>query len=102
MIGYCHQKGEFPLATKEVLKEKLTEAMLSDEVTPSASRRIGDMLEELVAKGTLADERLDVMERELADIMANLSGPTVDELKGRMQKGNLGIIDMLKLWFRHR
>ena len=46
----------------ETVKEKLTEAMLSDEVTPSASRRIGDMLEELVAKGVLADERLDAME----------------------------------------
>jgi len=89
----------------ETVKEKLTEAMLSDEVTPSASRRIGDMLEELVAKGVLADERLDAMERELADFMANLTGPTVDEIKASMQKSNLGIAEMLKLWsrsFRHK
>jgi len=84
----------------ETVNKKLFEAMLSDEITPSASRRIGDMLEELVAKGVLADERLDAMERELADIMANLTGPTVDEIKAGMQKGNLGIAEMLKLWFR--
>ncbi len=81
----------------ETVKEKLTEAMLSDEITPSASRRIGDMLEELVAKGILANERLDAIERELADIMANLTGPTVDEIKASMQKGSLGIAAMLKL-----
>ena len=85
----------------ETVKEKLTETMLSDEVTPSASRRIAPMLEEL-AKGVLTEERLNFMERELANIMANLTGPTVDELKDRMGKGKLGIIDKLKLWLRHR
>ena len=59
------------------------------------------MLEEL-AKGVLTEERLDFMERELADIMANLTGPTVDELKSKLTEDKLGIIDKLKLWFRHR
>ncbi len=58
----------------ETMKEKLTEALLSDQVTPSASRRIARMLNEL-SKGEATGERIDAMETELVDIMANLSGP---------------------------
>ncbi len=58
----------------ETMKEKLTEALLSDQVTPSASRRIARMINELT-KGEAIGERIDAMETELVDIMANLSGP---------------------------
>ena len=58
----------------ETMKEKLIEALLSDQVTPSASKRIARMINELT-KGETTGERIDAMEAELVDIMANLSGP---------------------------
>jgi hypothetical protein len=77
-------------ATKfDAVKEKLTEALLSDEVTPSAATRISGMLEEL-AHESIADERVDALDRELDDIMGNLTGPTVDEIKDKIAKGELG------------
>lgn len=82
-------------ATKfDAVKEKLTEALLSDEVTPSAATRISGMLEEL-AHESITEERLDALNRELDDIMGNLTGPTVDEIKGKVVKGELGIIEMV-------
>lgn len=83
------------------IREKLTEALLSDVVTPSAARRISDMLKELGHK-SITENRLDAMERELEDIMSNLAGPTVDEIKRKVTEGELGIAEMLKLWFRSR
>jgi iron uptake system EfeUOB component EfeO/EfeM len=83
------------------VKEKLTEALLSDGVTPSAATRISEMLEE-VAHEPIGEERIDVLHRELDDIMANLSGPTVDEIKDKVAKGELGLIAMLKMWFRSK
>ena len=77
-------------ATKfDAVKEKLTEALLSDEVTPSAATRISGMLEELAHK-SITEERLDALDRELDDIMRNLTGPTVDEIKDKVAKGELG------------
>ncbi len=58
----------------ETMKEKLIEALLSDQVTPSASRHIARMINELT-KGEATGERIGAMETELVDIMANLSGP---------------------------
>lgn len=58
----------------ETMKEKLIEALLSDQVTPSASKRIAQMINELTKEEASA-ERIDAMETELVDIMANLSGP---------------------------
>ena len=58
----------------ETIKEKLIEALLSDQVTPSASKRIARMINELT-KGEATGESIDAMETELVDIMANLSGP---------------------------
>lgn len=59
---------------RETMKEKLSEALLSDQVTPSACKRIARMINELT-RGDATRERIDAMERELVDIMANLSGP---------------------------
>ncbi len=58
----------------ETIKEKLIEALLSDQITPSASKRIAQMINELT-KGEATGEKIDAMETELVDIMANLSGP---------------------------
>lgn len=58
----------------ETIKEKLIEALLSDQVTPSASKRIAQMINELT-KEEATGEKIDAMETELVDIMANLSGP---------------------------
>jgi len=58
----------------ETIKEKLIEALLSDQVTPSASKRIAQMINELT-KGEATGEKIDAIETELVDIMANLSGP---------------------------
>ncbi len=58
----------------ETMKEKLTEALLSDQVTPSASKRIARMINELT-NGEATGERIGAMKTELVDIMANLSGP---------------------------
>ncbi len=58
----------------ETIKEKLIEALLSDHVTPSSSNRIAQMINELT-KGEATGEKIDAMETELVDIMANLSGP---------------------------
>lgn len=81
-------------ATKfDTVKEKLTEALLSDEVTPSAATRISGMLEEL-AHEPITEKRLDAMNRELEDIMGNLTGPTVDEIKSKVATGELGISEM--------
>jgi len=75
------------------VKEKLTEALLSDEVTPSAATRISGMLEEL-AHESITEKRLYAMDRELEDIMGNLTGPTVDEIKSKVATGELGISEM--------
>lgn len=85
----------------DTVKQTLTAALLSDQVTPSAARRISDMLKELAHK-SITENRLDAMERELDDIMGNLTGPTVDEIKMNVTKGRLGIVEMVKLWFRSR
>jgi hypothetical protein len=58
----------------ETMKEKLIEALLSDQVTPSASKHIARMINELT-KREATGERIDAMVSELVDIMANLSGP---------------------------
>ncbi len=58
----------------ETMKEKLIEALLCDQVTPSASKRIARMINELTKEEASA-ERIDAMDTELVDIMANLSGP---------------------------
>ncbi len=58
----------------ETIKEKCNEAILSDQVTPSASKRIAPMINELT-KGEATGEKIDAIETELVDIMANLSGP---------------------------
>jgi hypothetical protein len=50
----------------DTVKEKLTEALLSDEVTPSAATRISGMLEEL-AHESITEERLDALDQELDD-----------------------------------
>ena len=77
-------------ATKfDTVKEKLTEALLSDEVTPSAATRISGMLEEL-AHESVTEKRLDAMNQELDDIMGNLMGPTVDEIKSKLTSGEGG------------
>ena len=82
-------------ATKfDVVKGKLTEALLSDEVTPSAATRISGMLEELAHQST-TEKRLDAMNRELENIMGNLTGPTVDEIKSKVAKGEIGIVEMI-------
>lgn len=85
----------------DAVKHRLTQALLSDQVTPSAARRISDMLKELAHK-SITQKRLDAMERELEEIMGNLTGPTVDEIKMDVTKGQLGIVEMVKLWFRSR
>jgi hypothetical protein len=48
------------------------------------------MLEEL-AHESMTEERLDALDRELDDIMRNLTGPTVDETKGNLAKVNLDL-----------
>jgi hypothetical protein len=76
-------------ATKfDTVKEKLTEALLSDEVTPSAATRISGMLEELTHE-SVNEKRLDAMTRELDDITGNLTGPTVDEIKSKLTSGEV-------------
>ena len=77
----------------DTVKEKLTEALLSDEVTPSAATRISGMLEEL-AHESITEKRLDAMDRELEEIMGTLTGPTVDEIKSKVATGELGISQM--------
>jgi hypothetical protein len=85
----------------DAVKEKLTEALLSDEVTPSAATRISNMLEEL-AHESITEERLDALDRELDGIMGNLTGPTVDEIRDKIAKGDVGFIETLKMWFRSK
>ncbi len=89
-------------ATKfDAVKEKLREALLSDEVTPSAARRVSSMLEEM-AHESITEERLNALDRELDNIMGNLTGPTVDEIKHKVRRGELGFIEMVKIWFRSK
>ena len=85
----------------DTVKEKLTEALLSDQVTPTAATRISNILEELAHK-SITDERLDALDRELDDIMGNLTGPTVDEIKDKLAKRELGFIKMFKMRFRSK
>jgi hypothetical protein len=77
----------------DTVKKKLIEALLSDEVTPSAATRISGMVEEL-GHESITEKRLVAMDRELEDIMANLTGPTVDEIKSKVARGELGISEM--------
>jgi len=70
-----NERNKSAMATpSETMKEKLTEALLSDLITLSASRRLARMINELT-KVEATEERIDSMETELVDIMANLSGP---------------------------
>ena len=85
----------------DAVKEKLTEALLSDEVTPLAASRISNMLEELTHE-SITDERLDALDRELDDIMENLTGPTVDEIRDKIAKADVGFIETLKMWVRSK
>ena len=70
-----NERNKSAMATpSETMKEKLTEALLSDQVTISASRRLARLINELT-KVEATGERINAMETELVDIMANLSGP---------------------------
>lgn len=54
----------------DAVKGKLAEALLSDEITPSAATRISGMLEELVHE-SISEERLHALDRELDDIIGS-------------------------------
>ena len=70
-----NERNKSAMATpSETMKEKLTEALLSDLITLSGSRGLARMINELT-KVEATEERIDAMEKELVDIMANLSGP---------------------------
>lgn len=99
--GLTEKAGCYDYREIRCSQKKLTEALLRDEVTPSAATRISGMLEEL-AHESMNEERLDVLDRELDDIMGNLTGSTVDEIKDKLVKGEVGFIEMVKMWFRSR
>jgi len=53
------------------------------------------MLEELAYK-SITEKRLDALDRELENIMGNLTGPTVDEIRNKLVKGENSFIEMAR------